>query len=488
MNTEKTDTDVLIVGAGPVGLFLANECARRGVRFRLFEKRAEQSEHSKALASFPRTLEIFDMSGIAGPFLEAANRVTSVSVMTRQETLARLRFEPEGTPYPFVGMVPQDVTERILAEELRRKGGQVEYETTFISAIERDGYVSATLERKGERIDIAALFLVGCDGAHSAVRHLLNLSFHGAQYHASFMLADVDTNDVLPGNELHLCPSEFGQLAIFPMSTTRRRLVATVDKAEQDAPSLNFVKAVVAQRAPAGFEARSLRWSSYFRVHHRHVAEMNVGRMFIAGDAAHIHSPFGGQGMNTGLQDVWNLAWKLSFTVRGRGREKLLESYSAERYPVIKKVIDTTHRITQAMGTTGNVAQAIRHVAIPLMSRLNVLQNGFVENLSELGIVLAGSTIVEGAGKRFWDDSLRGGTGLNNRFLLFVPDHASAFEKAIAKQFCDALSDVVDLRYTQTPVRALVRPDGYVAYDSVKADMREALESMGRLLNDQIDS
>src|SRR5215469_11418129 len=164
------DTDILIVGAGPVGLFLANECARRGLRWRLIEARPSQSEHSKALAIFPRTLEIFDMAGVVEPFLEAANRVTWLRVMTRQRQLARIPFSPEGTPYPFVAMVPQNVTERLLVEELRRRGGAVEYETAFVSALQHDGYVSATLDQKGKRLEITAAFVVGCDGAHSAVR------------------------------------------------------------------------------------------------------------------------------------------------------------------------------------------------------------------------------------------------------------------------------------------------------------------------------
>lgn len=485
INAVETDTDVLIVGAGPVGLFLANECARRGVRCRLIESRVGQSEHSKALAIFPRTLEIFDMAGIVGPFLAVANRVTSVAVMTSKEILARMRFEPEGTPYPFVGMVPQDVTETILVEELRRKDGEVEYKTTFISAVELDDCVSATVDRDGERFQITALFLVGCDGAHSTVRHLLNLPFEGAQYHASFMLADVDTNDVLPGNELHLCPSKYGPLAIFPMSMNRRRLVATVDKVEEDAPSLEFVRTVVAERAPAGFEARVLHWSSYFRVHHRRVAQMSVGRMFIAGDAAHIHSPFGGQGMNTGLQDAWNLAWKLGFAVTGRGGDRLLESYSAERSPVIKGVIDTTHRITQAMGTTGNFAQAVRHAVIPLMSRLNILQKGFVENLSELAISYAGSPVIEGAGRRFWGDSLRGGKGIKNHFLLFVSEESGDAEKDMTRKFCDSFADIVELRYSQTPGITLVRPDGYIAYEGAGVEAHKALEAMEPLLKAQ---
>jgi 2-polyprenyl-6-methoxyphenol hydroxylase-like FAD-dependent oxidoreductase len=425
------------------------------------------------------------MAGLVTPFVEAANCVTSVAVIAQQKLLNRMKFEPEGTPYSFVGMVPQDVTEKILVQELRRKGGAVEYDTTFVSAVEQDGYVTAILDRRGERFEVAALFLVGCDGAHSAVRHLLNLPFAGAQYEASFMLADVDTNEVLPGDELQLCPSEFGPLAIFPMSTTRRRLVATIDNAEEGAPSHEFVRTVVAQRAPSGFQALSLRWSSYFRVHHRHVERMNVGRMFIAGDAAHIHSPFGGQGMNTGLQDVWNLAWKLDRAVRGHANEQLLDSYSAERCPVIKGVIETTHRLTRALGTASKLAQAVRNTVIPVVSRWGAFQKRFVQNLSELGISYAGSPIIEGSGNRFWGDSLRGGNGIKGRFLVLLGDDADPATKTAAGQFCDSFADLVELRYVRRPGIILVRPDGYIAYEHAMSDDAAVFESVRSLLERQ---
>jgi 2-polyprenyl-6-methoxyphenol hydroxylase-like FAD-dependent oxidoreductase len=358
-------------------------------------------------------------------------------------------------------MVPQDVTEKILVQELRRKGGAVEYDTTFVSAVEQDGYVTAILDRRGERFEVAALFLVGCDGAHSAVRHLLNLPFAGAQYEASFMLADVDTNEVLPGDELQLCPSEFGPLAIFPMSTTRRRLVATIDNAEEGAPSHEFVRTVVAQRAPSGFQALSLRWSSYFRVHHRHVER------------------------NTGLQDVWNLAWKLDRAVRGHANEQMLDSYSAERCPVIKGVIETTHRLTRALGTASKLAQAVRNTVIPVVSRWGAFQKRFVQNLSELGISYAGSPIIEGSGNRFWDDSLRGGNGIKGRFLVLLGDDADPATKTAAGQFCESFADLVELRYVRRPGIILVRPDGYIAYEHAMSDDAAVFESVRSLLERQ---
>jgi 2-polyprenyl-6-methoxyphenol hydroxylase-like FAD-dependent oxidoreductase len=482
--TENANVDVLVVGAGPVGLFLANECARRGLTYRLIESHSSQSEHSKALAIFPRTLEIFDMAGIAAPFLEAANRVTSVAVIARARRLAHMRFEPAESPYSFVAMVPQDVTERLLVNELRRKGGEVEYETSFVTADQQGERVNVILDRKGERSGLTASFVVGCDGAHSTVRHLLNLSFEGAQYDMSFLLADVETNETLPSDELQLCPSESGPIAVFPMSAVRRRIVATIqdqDK-EGDAPSLDMVRRLLAERGPEGLEAQGLRWSSYFRVHHRHVAQLGVGRIFIAGDAAHIHSPFGGQGMNTGLQDVWNLIWKIDLATRGHAGETLLDSYTTERYPVIKSVIEMTHFMTKALATPSQLAQTLRNAVIPMVSRLAPFQHGFVQRLSQLGIAYGGSPIVEGPGKRIFDDSLRGGRGIASRFLVIVGDEVSSATKEAAQQLCQSSSDLLEFRVARYDGIALVRPDGYITYAEHGHDPVSAMTSLRSVL------
>lgn len=479
------DTDVLIVGAGPVGLFLANECDRRGLRYRIIEARASQSEHSKALAIFPRTLEIFDMAGVASPFLEAANRVTSVAVITHGRTLAHMRFAPEQSPYQFVAMVPQDVTERLLVEQLRRAGGAVEYVTKFVGAVEQDGHVNVTMDRKGEAVKLSAFFVVGCDGAHSAVRHLLDLPFEGAEYEDTFILADLETNETLPADQMQLCPSELGPVAVFPMSATRRRIVASIKSIEGDAPSLDLVRRILAERAPSGLEARALHWSAYFRIHHRQVAHLRVGRFFIAGDAAHIHSPFGGQGMNTGLHDVWNLVWKLDLLLHGHGNEELLESYSAERRPVIKNVIETTHFLTKALGTPSKLAQVLRDAVIPMVSRLAPFQHAFVQRLSELGVHYHGSPIVEGAGERYLDDSMRGGNGIRSRFLLMVNTDAAPSIKEAAWKLCASLSDVVELRLARQHGISLVRPDGYIAYSAHSHDGIAAFTPVRSLLERQ---
>jgi 2-polyprenyl-6-methoxyphenol hydroxylase-like FAD-dependent oxidoreductase len=426
------------------------------------------------------------MAGIVATFLATANRVTAVAVMTHGRTLAHMRFTPEESPYPFIAMVSQDVTEQLLVEALRRQGGSVEYDTTFVAADQQDDGVSVTVDHKSEPLTLRASFVVGCDGAHSAVRHLLHIPFEGAAYDALFLLADVQTNDILPADELQLCPSEFGPVAIFPMSATRRRIVATIEHPEGDAPSLDLVRQILRQRAPRGIEARALHWSSYFHIHHRHGTHLRVGRIFIAGDAAHIHSPFGGQGMNTGLHDIWNLVWKLDLFLHGHGNERLLDSYSAERLPVIKQVIVTTDVLTKVMGTPNKFVQALRNTVLPMVSRLAPFQHAFVQRLSELGIAYHGSPIVEGPGKRYFDDALRGGRGIRSRFLVVIGDDQAASTTAAAQQFCAAWSDIVELRSSRHSGIMLVRPDGYIAHATPSRDGVQALASLRSVLERQM--
>ncbi len=487
-DSSPNSVDVLIVGAGPVGLFLANECARRDLRWRIIESHSGQSEHSKALAIFPRTLEIFDMAGLVPAFLEAANRVTSVAVMSHDRTLARIQFEPEHTPYPFVAMVPQNVTEGLLAEHLRRRGGTIDYNTSFTALEQLANGVAVRIERDGAQEVIRAGFVVGCDGAHSGVRRSLGIELEGGDYEMPFMLADIETNQELPGNEMQLCPSTGGPVAIFPMSATRRRIVATIEHPEGDVPGLDLVRRVLAERAPREIEALSLHWSSYFRIHHRHASRLREGRVFLAGDAAHIHSPFGGQGMNTGLHDVWNLAWKLEVVLRGHGSQQLLDSYSEERPPVITDVIETTDRLTKVMGTSNGVAQFLRDSLIPVVSHISAVQHAFVNRLSGLGIAYAGSPIVEGGGERIFEDFMRGGRMPTSKFVLLLPSDISASFRDAALSLAAEADDLLIVRSSQPEGIRLVRPDGYLAFSAGNEAAERTMESIRSLLTRTVGS
>ena len=351
---------------------------------------------------------------------------------------------------------------------------------------QHEGFVSATLEQKGKSSDVTALFVVGCDGAHSAVRHLLDLPFEGAEYDALFILADIQSNEALPADQLQLCPNEAGPVAIFPMSATRRRIVAMINEKEGDAPSLELVQRILRERAPKELQAQALHWSSYFQIHHRQVAKLRVGRMFVAGDAAHIHSPFGGQGMNTGLHDIWNLAWKLDLAVHGHASEELLDSYTAERRPVIKSVIETTDFMTKALGTPSKVAQALRDTVIPMVSRLApssmLLSRGFRNWASPTTAVqLLKEPASATSTTRYAEASCCIASCSSSG------SDADTSAQAAAKQIADSMGDVVELRVELGKGMTLVRPDGYLAYSAHTGD-QSALDSVRELLQRQTAS
>lgn len=484
MTTSQPDTDVLIIGAGPVGLFTATECARRGLRYRIVEQAGHLSEHSKALAIFPRTLETFDMAGLVEPFVRCAHRVTGVRITAHGRQLARIPFRPDDTPYPYVAMVPQDVTERLLADALMLRGGAVEYNTRFTGLTQYDEHVAVMLEKDGQHREVTARYLIGCDGAHSGVRHALALPFDGGEYHDHFLLADVDLETGLPIDELNLCPHESGPLAIFPMGGRRHRIVASVEQTVGETPSLTQIQDLLDERAPTNVVARQSHWSSYFRIHHRQVPGLRFERVFLAGDAAHIHSPFGGQGMNTGLQDAWNLVWKLDLVLKGQAGDDLLDSYDTERMPVIHDVIASTDLLTRAMAMPNRLAQTMRDLFLPLAARLPPLRHAIVRKLSELDIDYQGSPVVTGKGPRYLDDSMRGG-GVNSRFILFVGRDCAQTIAEAAWQLARSYPDALEMRRTDGDTLQLVRPDGYVAMTGAHRASARTLHQTRELIRQQ---
>ena len=245
------------------------------------------------------------------------------------------------------------------------------------------------------------------------------------------MLADVELAGALAGDELHLCPSEHRPLALFPMSAKRWRIVATVpDEVGTKEPDLELARALLAERGPVGVEASRLIWSSGFRVHRRQTPQMRAGPVFLAGDAAHIHSPFGGQGMNTGLEDAWNLAWKLGLVLQGLAGDELLDRYSYERHAVAREVISQTDFITRAMGTASAAAQFLRDHLLPLVTRLPAFLDRFVQTL------------------------VGGPEGETHRIAT---DLAARYGEAIDVRRVESLDGVVRVE--------LVRPDGYLAFE-----------------------
>jgi 2-polyprenyl-6-methoxyphenol hydroxylase-like FAD-dependent oxidoreductase len=382
------DTDVLVVGAGPVGLLMAAELCRHGVRCRIIDKLAEPMNRVKALGVSQRTLEVWDDLGIVTEALDAGLSLRRQCVfVNRQQVLDADVALPDEAPYKYPLLLPQPETERILANHLARFGVPVERGVELRSFAEDGEGVQASLAKPGGSETVRCRYLVGCDGAHSTVRHGLQLPFEGGRFPAEFLLADVEIRWFI--NHPTACffmetreDALENLLVCIPYrdcSTPdkRRYRIATMAKpvsatdweapapaAVQESasgPTLEQVRDIVRQFVPVPASVSDLRWSSVFRISHRIVPRYRVGRAFLAGDAAHIHPPTGGQGMNTGLQDAYNLAWKLALDVKGRAHPDLLESYNAERQPVGQAVVSRTRQRSLHIGDRSqNDPEALR--------------------------------------------------------------------------------------------------------------------------------
>lgn len=394
-----SDPRVLIVGAGPVGLTLALLLARQGIAFRIVDQNAAPIRESRATDIHARTLELFATIGLADAIIARGRKARSVNFYGGGRRIANVPLHELNTPHPFVLGIPQFETETLLIESLQTIGVDVERGVRLAELSDVGPSAEVTLEHVSGRPGPEHLsfdYVVGCDGANSSVRRLIGLAFEGASYAEHFMLADVRLDWELPADELHIFLSKDGFFQALPMPGERRvRLFVDVDAERSDAsPTLETFERLGRERAELPLTLSEGGWMSKFRVHRRMVSRYRVGRVLLAGDAAHIHSPIGGQGMNTGIQDAWNLAWKLALVVSERASDALLDTYHEERHAVGLMTLRDTHLATRLSQLKNPVLRELRDVFSASLSSTRAFPRWMAEATGELRIRLPSSRIV----------------------------------------------------------------------------------------------
>jgi len=365
--------DVLIVGAGPTGLVLALWLAKLGVAVRIVDKSHEAGTTSRAVAVQARTLELYGQLDLARAVVEHGHKVPAVNLWVKGKPAARIPFEAVGaglTAYPFLQIFAQDEHERLLIDRLARLGVAVERDTEVLGFEDLADHIAARLRGpNGAEEACQAAYIAGCDGAHSLVRQTTGSGFPGGSYRQLFYVADVEALGPAFDGELHVDLDEADFLAVFPLADEgRARLIGTVRDERADRPeSLKFEDVSDQAIQHLKIDVRRVNWFSTYRVHHRVTERFRTGRAFLLGDAAHVHSPVGGQGMNTGIGDAINLAWKLAAAIDGRAPDALLDSYEAERMAFARRLVATTDRVFSFVSADGAVADILRTRFAPFM-------------------------------------------------------------------------------------------------------------------------
>ncbi|NVH75574.1 FAD-binding monooxygenase [Paraburkholderia sp. JPY432] len=387
---------VLIVGAGPTGLAAAMSLARAHIPVRLIDKAPQPNPYSRAIGIQARTLELLEQHRLIEPFLELGHRARVANLFSNGVRLAQLDFDPLHTRYPYLLFLDQSVTERLLTEHLATLGVKVERGVELMAFMQGSASIQATLRRADGRTEgMRPSYMIAADGAHSSIRHRLGLNFEGKTFEQTFLLADLHAETDWPDDEFHIFASGDGLVALFPMGHGRHRLIAdhavepsggAAPPAIPAVPSLEQCKALIARRVRERVDVSDLAWSAYFHVNSRMVDRLRVGRIFLAGDAAHVHSPAGAQGMNTGIQEALNLGWKLARVIGGAAPDRLLDTYHAERHPIEREVLRQTGFITQMAEADHGPLKLLRERVMPVLAALGPLRDAARATISELAI------------------------------------------------------------------------------------------------------
>ena len=500
-----TETDVLICGAGPVGLALAAELTRYGLAVRIVEKIPQRNDKSNALVIWSRTLELINRMGCVEKFLATGLHSPGANISSGKERIAHINFDGADTPYPFALMIPQNETERLFEEFLNTLGVPIERGVELTAFTAAPDHVASTLRHAdGREEKIETPWLAGCDGAHSTVRNQLALPFSGTTQPSDWMLADVHLTGVPNPDQTNAFWHSAGVLIIFPITPGRFRVIAdaglTDAKNVRPEPTLEEMQAVLDQRGPGGIKVSDPIWLANFHINERKVSDYRRGRVFLAGDAAHIHSPAGGQGMNTGIQDACNLAWKLALVARGTcAADPLLNSYSPERSAVGDQVLKAAGIFTSVAILQGEWKQSLRNHLASLLLGFAPFRKLAVNAAEELSIGYPASPLNahakdhdgaaqhghaphEGHRAPVTAGEIPVGAGRTPRFALFTAanDDAKKHFAALVAKYPTLLEPNLRPPFTANGLW-LVRPDGYVALATSPADWVDLQDYLARI-------
>jgi 2-polyprenyl-6-methoxyphenol hydroxylase-like FAD-dependent oxidoreductase len=365
------DTDVLIVGGGPTGLALGTYLQQAGVKHLLIDALPAGLNTSRAAVIHAHTLEMLDKLGIIGDLQAQALPLSKFTIRDRDEALLQITFDELPTAFRHILMLPQPMTEAILSSRLEDLGGSVRRNVEATGAVQESDHVAVQLNWKGREKLLRARFVVGADGMHSTIRAATNIQFEGEAYGESFVLADVRMAWPLGQSEVSLCFSPAGLVVIAPLPDGSFRIVATMENAPET-PTIGDIQKLLDERGPASSPARleGIVWSSRFRVHHRLASSYRDGRIMLMGDAAHVHSPAGGQGMNTGLVDAIVLGEALTAVVRDGAPLSILDDYAQVRRPAASEVLALASRLTRIATVRPAFLRLVRNTMLRLLNRL----------------------------------------------------------------------------------------------------------------------
>ena len=411
------ESDVLIVGAGPTGLVLALWLARLGVRVRIVDKTAESGTTSRALAVQGRTLELYSQMGLADAVVERGRKMIAANLWVTGKRVARAVFGDMGaglSPFPYALIFPQDEHERLLINRLAEVGVEVERQTELLGFKDVTTRVLARLRKLNGAPEICeAAYIAGCDGAHSTVRESLDIGFPGGVYAHLFYVADVKADGLSLNGELHVALDKTDFLAVFPLKGEgHARLIGTVqEEAEHQQENLSWDDVSKRVVGWMSIDVKCVNWFSTYRVHHRVADHFRRERAFLLGDAAHIHSPVGGQGMNTGIGDAVNLAWKLAAVLHCRADPSLLDTYEPERISFAQRLVATTDRAFTGITSRGAIARLVRLDIVPLLVpsvfAFKTARRYMFRTVSQTAVNYRGSNLSQGrAGRTHGGDRL----------------------------------------------------------------------------------